>query len=313
MSLLLAIGTAAIIFIGVCMGLASRFWIFDLFSNYLVQYVLVIGAWSALYFLRRRFYMGLGLLVFAVIMAAPLSTMFFHASVASRAAIIAPHESELFTIFHANVNKTNTSYESLLKIIRKTSPQVISLAEVTNGWREAIEPAIEGQYPFRVTVPLNDYRGMEFFSQIPITDHDIISLSDRSAPIIRILLKNGVTVFALHPLSPISESWARERNESIAYLAQEVSATEGPVIVAGDLNTTEHSPAYKPLVSYAELSNANSGHGWEPTWMRMTPLAVSIDHILYKGSTLSVVNFDVLSSIGSDHRPLMATFLLSPS
>jgi endonuclease/exonuclease/phosphatase (EEP) superfamily protein YafD len=121
-----------------------------------------------------------------------------------------------------------------------------------------------------------------------------------------------LTVVGVHPSSPSPKdpSDTRQRNLQLGYLADLLEGTRGPVVVAGDFNTTPWSPFFQDLVATAGLRNAANGHGcigtW-PTWF--WPAQIPIDHILVKGP-IAVASMGRGSRTGSDHYPVVADLRL---
>jgi endonuclease/exonuclease/phosphatase (EEP) superfamily protein YafD len=88
-----------------------------------------------------------------------------------------------------------------------------------------------------------------------------------------------------------------------------IAAVPDTVIVAGDFNTTVNSVGFRTFLAESRLSDARAGSGWQPSWLRGSPVALSLDHILYRGEAM-LAEFRVGAAIGSDHRPLYAEFTL---
>ena len=100
--------------------------------------------------------------------------------------------------------------------------------------------------------------------------------------------------------------------DNLAYLADaaaRVAKEQGPVVVAGDLNTTIWGRAMTPLRD-AGLTNA-SPLGLAYTWPAALPvMAMQIDHILARDAV--ILNHRSLPDIGSDHFPVLATIAPAP-
>jgi endonuclease/exonuclease/phosphatase (EEP) superfamily protein YafD len=119
-------------------------------------------------------------------------------------------------------------------------------------------------------------------------------------------------VVGLHASSPRPNdpSDARRRDLQLDDLASLLEGADGPLIVAGDFNTTPWSPHFQDLVATAGLRNAANGHGYLATWpTAFWPARIPIDHVLV-GGRVAVTHVARGQSIGSDHYPIVADLRL---
>lgn len=86
-------------------------------------------------------------------------------------------------------------------------------------------------------------------------------------------------------------------------LASVVRATEGPVVVAGDLNLTDRGRGYRTLLRDGGLTDVVRTDWAGSTSLRWWPLALRIDHVL-AGGGLCGADPARLDLPGSDHRGL---------
>lgn len=113
------------------------------------------------------------------------------------------------------------------------------------------------------------------------------------------------------------------RVESVRYLQKELAAWEGPLIVLGDLNTTpRNAPQSRETVdgeNAFDLLNVSIGLQAAPlqilsaeqlTFPAWAP-ARAIDWILYRTKFFQLVKHEVIPTLLSDHRPVVATFRLT--
>ncbi len=159
-----------------------------------------------------------------------------------------------------------------------------------------------------------------------------ISFRGRTHTYVRcVVVAQGVEIdlFAVHFLSP-REGLNATRHEGVAglddwrqnfedrmtqasALADVVSASRRPVIVAGDLNAPESSPVVGTLFSAGvrdAFSSAGKGYGYtQGHALRPGISFLRIDHILVNAK-LGVLDCFVGSKEGSEHRPVIADLLL---
>jgi endonuclease/exonuclease/phosphatase (EEP) superfamily protein YafD len=85
-------------------------------------------------------------------------------------------------------------------------------------------------------------------------------------------------------------------------MADAVSRLDGPVVVAGDFNTTPYAPIFETFLNTARVSTFHDFPATFPA--ALGGLGIPIDHILVRDAELA--DLASVGSIGSDHRPLRA-------
>ena len=93
------------------------------------------------------------------------------------------------------------------------------------------------------------------------------------------------------------------------YLAKLVASVPGPIILAGDFNTTPYSASYRTLLNQTGLTPAIA---ILPTWPALPIFLpqVALDHI-FVSADLRVVSSGAGPNAGSDHIPVWATIAVS--
>ncbi len=279
-------------------------WIADVFITYVPQFVIAASIITVALLLQKKFLRALVLGAAILYFGFPLFSLWLPTPAKSNG----NGEQEIITIMNVNVNKDNQQYQKLIDLIKSNNPTVITLNEVTAEWLATIKQAVGEHYSFTIEMPYEGYQGMAVLSQLPVSAQESLSFSERTPPLLHVSFADKqLTLFALHALPPVSKSLMRERDAFLDFLADEVQSTFGSVIVAGDFNATIHGASFRSFLGKTKLRDSRQGYGWQPSWFRGTILAAAIDHILYRGD-LSLSDFRVLEGIGSDHRPLLATF-----
>src|SRR5579871_4660110 len=113
-------------------------------------------------------------------------------------------------------------------------------------------------------------------------------------------------VAGLRKLSVICTHWgldAGERQRQAEALAGIVNAAARPVIFCGDLNEAPDGAAVRSLLAATDLQEADASQN-RPTFSSSDP-KVKIDYILHTPE-LAARNVEVISSLASDHLPLLA-------
>ena len=120
------------------------------------------------------------------------------------------------------------------------------------------------------------------------------------------------TLVATHPVPPKTAALARSRDRQLRAIAEFVAAAPLPCIVAGDLNTTPWSAAFRDLLARGGLRDTALGRGVQGTWHARLPLPrIPIDHVLAPPGT-EVLRRAVGPDVGSDHFPVEAELRLPP-
>ncbi|MCY2968178.1 MAG: endonuclease/exonuclease/phosphatase family protein [Planctomycetota bacterium] len=209
-----------------------------------------------------------------------------------------------------NVHADNQNYAELVNFIQETRPDVVVGLEINERWAEVLF-SLSDDYPYQKLQPQTGNFGIGMLSRFPLRDSRIEWLSDHNPAIFaRIQLPDGreITVVGSHPVPPMSAKLANMRNSQLAHLAGHVKRVNGPIIVAGDLNTTSWSPAFIDFIHETGLKDSRAGFGNQPTWRSpLSPVGIAIDHALVS-EDVGVVNRQVGRDIGSDHRPIVIDF-----
>ena len=165
------------------------------------------------------------------------------------------------------------------------------------------------RYPVSRIEPRDDPFGIGLWSRLPASQVDLVSMPPLGFPALQLHWAAPApgSLWLVHPFPPISGEATAWRDTQLRYTAGLIRGDEDAVL-AGDLNTTPWSAAYRQLRQEAGLADS-SARGWPwPTWfgpgLVSQVLAVPIDHVLH-GSAWRSVAHRVGPDIGSDHRPLI--------
>ena len=113
-----------------------------------------------------------------------------------------------------------------------------------------------------------------------------------------------------HPLPPIGRN-AAIRNEQLSAVADWVAGMHGPVVVAGDLNTTPWSPYFREFLKRSGMRDSRRGFGVQATWPdNLGSAGIPIDHALVSDGVY-VQDRRVGLPFGSDHRPIIVDLIIA--
>jgi len=302
--------------------LASQWWIADLFTSFRVQYV-VAGAAVALLALalRRRAAVVAALAAIAVNLSGAGLLPALVDGAAGGAAASAPEPATAAQIgagggrpptvrfVSANVYAGNDDPAGLLRLIETEQPDILLVLEHTFVFRDALR-AFSERYPYRLIGTSLDQFGIALYSRFPLRDGQVAPLGETDAVIATIDVHGSALRFVgVHLLPPMTPAWAASRNRQLAAVAALAAATDGAVLVCGDLNVTPWSPQFARFVEDSKLETvAARPLSW--TWPAgMLPLGVRIDHCFRRGGIATSIAA-ALGDIGSDHYPLAVEFAM---
>jgi endonuclease/exonuclease/phosphatase (EEP) superfamily protein YafD len=225
--------------------------------------------------------------------------------------------SRQLTIFICNVYQDNRDAHSCLRCIEKNNPDLILLVETDQWWYNQLKHALASSYPHEIACPLNNTYGMVLFSKLELIDSEIKFLVESDVPSIHTVVKlpSGelLKLYGLHPKPPVPQEAASstERDAEILIVAKEAKKCKIPVIVAGDLNDVAWSYTTELFLKVSELLDPRRGRGFYNTfhahyWFLRWPL----DHV-FCSKHFKLQQLQRLPSVGSDHFPIQARFVLA--
>lgn len=235
---------------------------------------------------------------------------------------------DTLTVMSYNVRFVNEDSSALLAQIERYDPDLLALHEYSPSIIAALDGQLSARYPFKWVRP-----GRGLYSRYPIDNQQWIatpgSYGGGAQQVSLAVDGRHLTLISAHPSAPPIRAWyppglplaipmqvdyTAHRKQMAAILA-ELEQVEGPVILVGDLNITDQHPLYRQLTAEMGLRDAHleRGRGLGFTFnpfLRFPIAAWRIDFILHS-QELGVVNLEVGSYAGSDHKPLVATIGLS--
>ena len=242
-------------------------------------------------------------------------------------------EGPTITVMTFNVWGYNGEPKAIASSIRRADPDIVFLQELNWWLGDELQEALEGRYPYAI-LP-SPFRGsLAILSRHPLraaqwiqppgtwrgAQYAVVELAGRRIHLLNLhfISSSGILNWG-SPRSGIERTYARREREARAYRAL-IAGLEGPIIVAGDLNTTDQTTAYRSLMRGLRDAYRVAGWGWGHTyparpqrWGRLSIPArlLRIDYIAY-----SPADFDAERAyLGpwdgvSDHLPVVARLRL---
>jgi endonuclease/exonuclease/phosphatase (EEP) superfamily protein YafD len=214
-------------------------------------------------------------------------------------------------VLSSNILARSKSGHRLVELVQAESPELVGVVELTPNVVDALS-SVRAAYPYHMEAAEMGTKGLGLYSRLPLSDARLLVLGEDLPGVIAATLiadQTRVEILLVHPDAPMTAKLSARRNLQLKLLAEYVRTSGRQTIVLGDLNVAMWSPYYKDFVSASGLRNAREGDSIAGTWPAVSGLAVPIDHILTT-SDISVHEFHVLPSIGSDHFPIAARIVL---
>ena len=221
-----------------------------------------------------------------------------------------------------NIYYENHHGDLVAEAILAADPDVVALQEVAAQGADRLIDRLSPTYPYHSVFPSNAARGFAIFSRYPLSDIREPGLEPSECRCQRATVDlNGqpVTVFNVHFQTPIFEftrlgqlpilvGFETERqDEARRALLQQIETLDTPIILLGDLNTTDRQANYRYLREYLHDAHKEVGFGVGHTWPKnplIGPL-IRIDYVMFSDEwqANTLIN---RRNLVSDHYSLVA-------
>ncbi len=207
---------------------------------------------------------------------------------------------------------------ALLKLIRQEQPDILLLQELHPDLISIPRDDLIDLYPeLYVDVVNKPEEGFfqAILSRYPLT-HISAELDKGRAQKVMVETPVGpIAVWNIHPFPPFRFAPHLHDQQAVA-LVEDIAMADYPLIVAGDLNATDQSAAYKAVNEYLYNAHWEAGWGFGFTFPAPphipaespidTGLLYRIDHIFYSDHLVALNAQTLTNSASSDHLPVIA-------
>ncbi len=284
--------------------LGQRGWLFDLFGQFRVQYLFVLGGLAIVSRIGRQRLQMMMALFFALVnlgMLLPYWTISVSAG---------PTDAMTYQALMMNVGWWNDEYEAAASLIASTDADFVLLEELSPEWIDALKQ-VTIRYPYTNQAQSRVFHNSVMFSRFPIDSFELMKVEGVNRPFLSAqthLDGQPVTLLGVHSISPKNaDRWA-QRDLHLQGVADYAAALDGPVLLLGDLNVTSWSPVFRSFTEVSGLENGRFGFGIQPTWPTQFPLmGIPIDHVL-TSPEIKIHDLTTGQSVGSDHLPVLFSF-----
>jgi len=214
----------------------------------------------------------------------------------------------------ANIYRQNREHDRFLDLVDREEPDIVLVIEVDVRWVDALDELTQ-TYPYSKSVPRDDSFGVAIYSKLPLVDISMQAMDEWELPVVVATLAHEdqtFTIIGAHTLPPRNSVLAAGRNQQLLGLADLARETDGPLLLAGDLNVSSWSPYFDDLTRKSRLRDSRVGFGIQPTWSSgFWLMGIPIDHVLVS-SEVTVRDRRIGNDVGSDHLPVIIDFEIAP-
>lgn len=230
-----------------------------------------------------------------------------------------------------NTHATIDHDDEFIREVRRLQPDLVALQEASYTLRRKVADELFAEYPYQVNDLLSSAESLVTLSRFPVIQHNfdrrlggcrcqqlVIQWHDRQITVINSHMPSpyiSIDPFPRIPRVIIFDNQFQYRAMD-ALLAQ-VASISGPLLVLGDLNTTEQQWNLRRLQH--DLTDAFANAGWGmgftfPVGKRLrygaVPPFVRIDHILYNDHWQAISAWPG-PPLDSDHLYVLADLVLT--
>ncbi len=219
------------------------------------------------------------------------------------------------TVVSANVSRLNRD-SGLAAALQAAAGDVYVLVELSAVVRADL--VARGLFAMLPYVAESGFVGADYVliaSKYPLADVVVERVGE--VPVVSATVKKddqSVRVIAAHPAAPSSITRLKEFRAWMRWAREQARVTKGPLIMAGDFNSSRFVPAMGELMA-AGMTDAHEsrGRGLSTSWpvgdSFMGPSFLRLDHILVRGPVVTRSVRD-LTVPGSDHLGIVAVVAL---
>lgn len=286
-------------------------WLLDLFAHFRPQYALLFLVAALVSFARRHAALAFVSTAGAMLAVVPVVQHLGLFSSSAQAVGSSMETQGAVAPFRlVTYNAWQRDHAPLAEYLESTGADVIVLQEIGRTQADALHARLPS-YPYAHTQP--GLEGAVVFSRWPVLDARTLRLGEGGTPASWVVIRwrdVTTTVLGVHLHWPLGGRSARLRNQELAQLVVHARSVAGPLLVAGDFNTTPWSSHFQDMIRNSGLRNCAAGRALLPSWpAQFMPLGIAIDHCLASNHWRSL---DVRTGprLGSDHLPVIADLML---
>jgi endonuclease/exonuclease/phosphatase (EEP) superfamily protein YafD len=206
-----------------------------------------------------------------------------------------------FSVLALNTWRNGGEHKRVASYLATVAPDLVVLSQLGAARRQLLDH-LKHLYPYQVECAQDRPCGLALLSRIPFESSGSARIGPDKPAFLWARLPGSLTVIGTHLPRPSSNP--RLHAQHMAALAQFLRRLDGPIILAGDLNTSPWSSSYRTLRRATGLIPTST---LLPSWPAK-PIALpqmALDHI-FISLELAVMAAGAGPAIGTDHLPVWA-------
>jgi endonuclease/exonuclease/phosphatase (EEP) superfamily protein YafD len=236
--------------------------------------------------------------------AASFAVVTLIACVAPRLPRSSPEPIDPVRIAAANVFILNGRFEEAAAEIAGLDADVVAITEASPWFAKTLRAETGGRWPYGAAAPQLVLRSRWPVVHLPTPD----ALADQRILLARVDRPAGAfIVYLLHGYNPLHETTMPTQRDVTERLIESIAQEELPVVLTGDLNTSDRTSSYRLLdgrLRDAMRSSTYAPSTFHGRWWRL--LFLRIDHLFVTPSWCANAPM-VFDLVGSDHRGVAAS------
>jgi endonuclease/exonuclease/phosphatase (EEP) superfamily protein YafD len=209
------------------------------------------------------------------------------------------------TVLSLNTWQDRGDASRLADYLASAPADVVVLSEFDSS-NQALLEQLSSVYPHRVACTSEIACSLAVLSRVPFDGSGAGRIAEGNPAFLWARLESGsqgaTTIIATNLSDPTRDPWLHDRQ--MRELARFVRRIDGPLVLAGDLNTSPWSSSFRTLRRVASLVPANRLLPTWPAWPIALP-QVALDHI-FASQDFTVADSGTGPAVGSDHLPVWA-------
>lgn len=220
------------------------------------------------------------------------------------------------TVASVNMTLGGADADAVVALVRDNKVDVLVLSELTPDAVDHLTSAgLARDLRYHEAFPEPGVPGTGLWSRYPLTHaSDVPGFTAHAVEAVVASPGGPITVFAVHPQAPGKHNhlnWTAD----LSRLHDVLATVDGPVLVAGDFNTTRDHAGFRAIegLGYADAAD-QAGSGFAPTFPENRELfaLVAIDHVVERDAALVAVRTQTVVLSNADHRALVAFYAATP-
>jgi endonuclease/exonuclease/phosphatase (EEP) superfamily protein YafD len=224
--------------------------------------------------------------------------------------LVAPQKTNepMYKVAHFNLSARNSTYFDLLRTIKKTKADIVSLQEVTPDWNLILRDSFADEYPHHCEAMGEGFQKIYLYSKYPFLHCDTFYCE--SSPNIQVSLRTprgllNIIDSYIHP--PLFTSAYEHLKCQLDSIGRRVRNSSAPSITVGEYNIHASSAEIQDFRTISNLKDSRRGYVPFRNDGSLSFLEVPVDHIFYTPQ-LVCIDFQTISGPKAERIGVLGTY-----